>query len=245
MKKTIIVLFFLFLLTIPVTAAQPKIFDGADLLTTHQIADLEEHAQQLSEDYGVDVVIVTVNSTDGSDAQAYADDFYDDNGYAIDGILLLLVMDNREWVISTCGSVMDTVSSRDCDALFTEAAPYISDGDYYEGFQVYLVNLPYYLYPPHPNGVPKQMPELGKIGISLLVGAVIGGIVILIMISSMRTARPNRAAAEYVSRNSFRMHIQRDFYLYSHTTRTKIETNSSGSHRSSSGRSHGGSRGRF
>ncbi len=245
MKKTIFILLFAFLLTLPVSAAQPKVFDGADLLSANQIEALEKQAQQISADYAIDVVIVTVNSTGGMDAQDYADDFYDLNGYGVgtrsSGILLLLVMDSREQVISTCGSVMDTLSRRDCDDLFSRCANDISNGDYYGGFQVYLNSLPYYL-----NGEAESLPATAKIGISLLIGAAVGGIVIFIMIHSMRTARPKRSAAEYVDRNSFRMHTHRDFYLYSNTTRTKIESNnSSGSHRSSSGRSHGGSRGRF
>ncbi len=185
-------------------------------------------------------------STCGKDAQRYADDYYDYNGYGPDGILLLLVMDTREWVISTSGTVMDTMSVYDCDNLFESAASYISAGNYAAGFERYLSQLPMYVYPTNPNAVPQETPVPAKLGFALFIGLLIGGIVIFIMIRSMRTVRPKRAAAEYVDRNSFRMHTQRDFYLYSHTTRTKIESNtSSGGHRSSSGRSHGGSRGRF
>lgn len=244
MKKIFLAVLCL-LLTFPALAGGQSIIDEASLLTPTQVSRLEEQAAEIEENYDIDVVILTVPSTDGRDARAYADDYFDYNGYGPDGILLLLVMDTREWVISTSGTVMDTMSSYDCDNLFNSAAPYISDGDYIGGFERYLDQLPMYVYPGHPNAVPNEMSELGKIAIALLIGFVIGGIVIFIMIRSMRSARPKGSAADYVDHNSFHMRTQRDFYLYSHTTRTKIESNSSGSHRGSSGRSHGGSRGRF
>lgn len=246
MKKTIFVLICILLLVFPVLAGGQSIVDEADLLGESQVSRLEEHAQQIEESYNIDIVILTVPTTHGVDAAAFADEFYLTNGYGDNGILLLLVMDSRDWVISTWGTIADTMSTSDCDSLFASAADYISAGDYERGFERYLDQLPMYVYPPHVNGVPKEMPDWGKLGIALLVGCVGAGIVLIVMISSMRTARPKRSAAEYVNRGSFRMSVQRDLYLYSTTTRTKIESNnSSGSHRSSSGRSHGGSRGKF
>lgn len=245
MKKYVFILILILLLSFPTYAHGQSIIDQAGLLTDSQIQDLEQQAKQIEDDYQIDVVILTVSSTGGKDVVAFADDFYDDNGYGPDGILLLLVMDSREWAISTCGSVMQTMSSNDCDSLFYSASDYFSAGAYEQGFSRYLSQLPMYVFPSLPDAVPPEMPELARIGISLLIGAVIAGITVFIMVRSMHSARPKRSAAEYVDRNTFRLHTQRDFYLYSTTTRTKIESNSSGSHRSSSGRSHGGSRGRF
>lgn len=243
MKKTILILICIISLITPVFAGGHSMIDQANLLSESALSQLEEQAAQLEEGYKIDIVILTVPSTYGIDAAEFADDYYLSNGYGADGILLLLVMDSRDWVISTWGTVADTMSNADCDSLFAYAADYISSGDYARGFQRYLGRLPMYIDPPHPNGVPKRMPDWQIIGISLLIGCVVAGIVLFIMIRSMRSARPKPSAADYVRSGSLEIHTQRDFYLYSHTTRTKIETNSGS--RGGTSSSHGGSRGKF
>jgi uncharacterized protein len=242
MKKTIFVLICILLLIFPVVAGGQSIVDNACLLEIEQVNKLEEQARQIEESYNIDIVILTVPSTYGVDAAVFADEYYLTNGYGNDGILLLLVMDSRDWVISTWGSVADAMSKSDCDDLFASAADHISGGDYVRGFERYLDLLPMYVDPSHPNAVPKDMPALGKIGISLLIGCAVAGIVLIVMITSMRSSRPKPSAADYLLPGTAQIHTQRDFYLYSHTTRTKIETNS-GSRGGS--RSHGGSRGKF
>lgn len=244
MKKTVFVLFCILLLVFPVLAGGQSIVDNAGLLGQSQLEKLEAAATEIEENYNIDVVILTVETTKGVDAKRYADDYYRSNGYGEEGIILLLVMDSRDWVILPFGSLDEIMTSNDCDNLFASAASYISAGDYADGFGRYLSQLPMYIHPPGPNDVPKDVPEIGKIGISLLIGCVVAGIVLIVMVTSMRTARPKPSAADYVLRGSFHIHTQRDFYLYSHTTRTKIESNSSGS-RGGGSRSHGGSRGKF
>ena len=149
MKKLIIPILLMFILSIPVFAASDRIVDNAGLLTLNEERLLEEQAAAIVEQYAMDVVIVTVMSTNGRDAQAYADDYYDQNGYGVganhSGVLLLLVMDTREWVISTCGDALDTMSSFDADELFESVSSYISEGQYYDGFSLYLQNIPPYL----------------------------------------------------------------------------------------------------
>jgi uncharacterized protein len=243
MKKLIIPILLMFILSIPVFAASDRIVDNAGLLTLNEERLLEEQAAAIVEQYAMDVVIVTVMSTNGRDAQAYADDYYDQNGYGVganhSGVLLLLVMDTREWVISTCGDALDTMSSFDADELFESVSSYISEGQYYDGFSHYLQNIPPYL-------VKKELSTVAVIGFALLIGAAAGGIVLLIMRSGMKTAKPQADAGTYVKSGTYDLVRHSDFYLYSTVTKVRKESNnSSGGHRSSSGRSHGGSRGGF
>lgn len=243
MKKLSMILCFLLILSIPVFAANAKVVDQAGLLSASEEALLETQALNIINTYDIDVVILTVSSTNGKDAQAYADDFFDYQGYGIgsdySGILLLLVMDTREWVISTSGKAQKLVSTSDADRLFGRISDDISSGRYYDGFSDYLTVLPSYL----------EESEMGAgtiILISLLIGAAIGSIALLIMRSGMHTAKQQSGAGDYVRSGSYKLNQRLDYYLYSNTTRTRKESsNSSGSHTGSSGRSHGGSRGRF
>lgn len=243
MKKLTLILCLILLLSIPAVASKSRIVDKADLLSTSEEAYLNSLSTDISNTYGIDVVILTVNSTNGADAQAYADDYFDYQGYGMgadhSGILLLLVMDTREWVISTTGKGMDYISRSDADDLFNRISSDISAGKYYDGFSNYLSILPSYF-------MGSEIGIMGIILISLLIGAAAGGITLLILRSGMHSAKQQINAGSYVKSGSYSLNQHLDYYLYSNTTRTRKENNnSSGSHRGSSGHSHGGSRGRF
>ena len=88
--------------------------------------------------------------------------------------------------------------------------------------------------------------------ISGLIGAVIGGITVLIMRACMNTKRPQRSAGSYLNDSSYHLRTNQDLFLYSNVTKTRIQQESSSSggggssvHTSSSGSSHGGGGGKF
>lgn len=139
----------LFFLVPTVSAAAPKIVDDANLLTQAEIHALEEKAQALADTYEMDVVIVTVWSLDGKTSEAYADDYFDYNGYGIgsdrSGALLLLSMEYRDWAISTCGETIYALTDYGIQSVFSEIAGYLSEDEYYFAFDAYLDALePYF-----------------------------------------------------------------------------------------------------
>ena len=126
----------------------PKVVDNGNLLTTEEENQLEQRARSLTETLEIDIIIVTVNSLDGKDVQAYADDYYDNNGYGIgpdySGVLMMLAMDTREWAISTCGDAIYALTDYGLEALFRSMANDLSEGEYYSAFDTYLNELPRY-----------------------------------------------------------------------------------------------------
>ena len=105
-RKMISLLTILFVLTIsvlPVSAASPRLADEAGLLSNAECAAIEKQLDELSTQYGLDVVIVTTDSTGSSTPMEYADDYFDYNDYTPDGVLLLVSMEERDWWISTAG----------------------------------------------------------------------------------------------------------------------------------------------
>ena len=93
MKKMIsfIAVFLVFAcLVLPVSAASPRLADEAGLLSGTEHAAIEKQLDKLSASYGLDVVIVTTDSTGSRTPMEYADDYFDYNDYAPDGVLLLL-----------------------------------------------------------------------------------------------------------------------------------------------------------
>lgn len=259
MKKTILFLSCVVLilsLSIPAFAVggSPKIVDEADLLSLSEEATLQTMALALANEYRIDVVILTIDSLNGKDITAYADDYFDNNGYGIgsehSGVLLMLSMEYRDWAISTCGDGIDALTDYGQEQLMDDVLDYFGDDNYYEGFHKYLRELDTY-FEAWENGEPIDVQtgfSIVNLFVSLAIGIIAAGITISVMKSGMKTAKPQRNAQSYVKQNSFQLSGQRDIYLYSNTTRVRKQESSSGgssTHRSSSGRSHGGSRGKF
>lgn len=132
----------------PVMAEPPKIVDGADLLTEAEEQGLEERAAEIAGKYEMDVVILTVDSTDGQFIESYADDYYDKNGYGLgaeySGVLLMLAMDTREWAISTCGEGIYALTDSSIQTLFSDISWELSEDRYYDAFLRYLEGLETY-----------------------------------------------------------------------------------------------------
>lgn len=246
------------------------IVDDAGLLYSDEAAVLEEMASALSATYGIDAVILTIDSLGGVSAQDYADDYYDHNGYREDGVLFLLAMEEREWYISTCGTVIYALTDYGIQQLGEGVLPYLSSGSWYDGFAFFLERLPYYL-DAYVSGTPVdgyadysgtyyhgQQDEIvyypqekqPSFLMSLLIGLAVGGITIAIMRSMMNTKRAQRGASVYLKDGSWNLRMHRDIYLYSNVTKTRRQQSSSSGggssvHRSSGGRSHGGGGGKF
>lgn len=272
MKRKIIVWLLVLMLVpvllIPVQASTTRIVDEAWLLTSQEVMFLESKAEALMTRYGMDVVILTLDSLDSKSSQDIADDFYDYNGYGDDGVLFLLAMEEREWYISTCGDAIYALTDYGIQQLGFVALPYLSEGDYFIAFDVFLEELPLY-FDALENGKPidgyadysgnqdsaeyYEINAKASFGAALFFGVFAGGLTVLVMKGSMNTKRRQRSAQDYVKQGSYNLHTCQDMFLYSRVTKVRRQQNSSGGsggggssvHSGSSGRSHGGGGGRF
>lgn len=255
MKRKVIslVLVMLMLAVLPVTcfAQMSLVQDQAGLMSADQQAMLDQKAYELSEAYRMDIVIVTTNSNDGKDVQSYADDFFDENGYGADkdgsGILLLVSMDTREWAFSTTGNGIYAFTDYSLEILSEELIPYLSSGEYYEGFSHYLNCLPTYLdafqggkpvdgyasdYDPNSTEDVVYYEEpvtfSDVLPLACIIGLVVAGISVAVMAASMNTRRKQTGAGDYLVDNSFQLQTNRDYFLFSNVTKTKrVEENNS------------------
>lgn len=231
-------------------APHPAVIDNADLLTEAEESTLENTASRLR-DRGFDVVILTMTGGyGGKGVVAYSDDYFDYNGYGVGtdrtGVLFLVNLTERDLYISTSGDAIRVLNDRGIDMLLDTLAPHFTEGEYYYGFKLLLSELEYYL-TAYENGAPigseSQSDYLGAAAVCLVIGFIIAILIMLGIKNGMNTARLSRDAVYAIDRNSFRLSRQRDVFLYSRTRRIpRSDSSSSGSstHRSSSGRSHGG-----
>lgn len=223
-------------------AGLPLIVDEADLLTAEEEASLETVAESLLEAYGVDIVILTVDSLDGKRPQDYADDYYDTQGYGVgedySGALFLLSMEERDLYVSTCGNAIYALTDYGIDQSTELALPYLSDGDYYGGFLAWLGALPEY-FDALAEGTPIDGSDYSEgfyhgdqeevvyyeeevtpsVLLSLMIALPIAGVVLLIMRLMMNTKRPQHSATDYMKAGSFALRSQQDLFLYSQVTK--------------------------
>ena len=105
MKKMISLLAILLVLTtiiLPASAASPRLADEAGLLSGPECTAIEKQLDALSGQYGVDVVIVTAETTGSKTPMEYADDYFDYNDYDEIIISVCVIISRNSWTFSLC-----------------------------------------------------------------------------------------------------------------------------------------------
>lgn len=247
MKKKLFTLLFAavlcLLLVLPVSAANDtRLTDDAQLLTSSDAAEVESYLDEISQRQKFDVVVHTTNTTNGQYIRDYADDYFDYNGYGFgskyDGCILVIDMSQRDWWISGCGRGEANIDSDVIEHIGDEISPYLSSGDYYTAMITYADLCDDYC-----NGAPYNW--FFGIVFSLVAGFVIGLIAVLVMKGKLKSVRRQPAAKDYMVAGSMNVTNSRDIFLYRNVTRRAKPKENSGSHTSSSGRSHSGGGGSF
>jgi uncharacterized protein len=257
-KKFFVAMFALMLclsLTIPALAAesQPRLEDRADLLNASEERDLLEKLDEISTRQEMDVVVVTIDSLNGVSAMGYADDFYDYKGYAFDGVLLLVSMEDRDWWISTSGYGETAFTDAGIDHIGELVQVELSDDNYAKAFDIFAEKCDEFITqarsgdPFDTHNLPKEpFDVLIWLIISLVIGLIVALIATGIMRGKLKSVRSKYQASDYVRPGSMNVTMAREFFLYRHVSRTpRPKASSSGTHISSSGRSHGGGGGKF
>lgn len=234
-----------------------KVIDNAGLVSDSEESQLESLIADVIEkyDFGYDIVIVTVNSTDGKSPEAYADDYYDYNNYGYDsagsGLLLLVDMGNRKWHISTKGSGINAFTDYGIKRIGENVVDGLQSENYYGTFSDFVDLADEYI-EAYENGEAIDVGNAPKnYAVLFLVSAGLGLILALIICLSLhfklRTAVKQHSAQAYIKNGSSKITKSRDVFLYKTLSRVKVESDSGGSstHRSSSGSTHGGGGGSF
>lgn len=115
-------------------AEEKRVYDQAGLFSADSVMLLDARASTLTHKLEVDFIIVTTDDARGKTPQAYADDFYDDNGFGVggdkSGVLFLIDMDNREVYLSTSGKAIAYLTDTIIDGLLDDSIGYLKRQDY-------------------------------------------------------------------------------------------------------------------
>lgn len=222
------------------------VVDLAGTLSAEETAFLTEQFETFSHKAQTDAVVVIVESTDDKTPEAFADDYFDYNGYGYgierEGMLLLIVTGdgsaNSRYVhISTSGSkTIDTITDSTIDDLLDAVIDNgLEHNMYVSGLTGYLDAL-------------KELYFNTLTNVEIFGAFIVGLIVCLFLYSCIKRAYKMSAAPPFydIKANTEVMFTSTEDPLIStHTSsvrRPKNKSSSSGSstHTSSSGRSHGG-----
>lgn len=256
-NKIVSVIIAIILLTVAVSAeGYDRLIDAAGLLDEYERANIESVLDEISERRCMDVAIATVTDTNGTDIRTFADEFYEEHGYGYgadhDGVLLIISIATRDYYISTEGYGLTAFTGDALDYVGESVVPSLSALEYEQAFLTFaeiadeLIGLAL-------DGEPYQAVNEPLspvwIFICLLIGAAVAGIVVLVMVGSLKSSRSQRAADSYIKKGSFGITDSRDLFLYRTLRKTpkpqNDSSNGNGAHRSSSGRIHGGGGGKF
>lgn len=248
---------------IPASRQLARVVDNPGVLDAETLASLNALADEVSEKYMCDIAVALV--ADGvADIQAYADDFYDYNGYGYgaddDGVLLVVDVAARSYAISTYGYGAYAFTDAGMDYLVDKFVPYLRESDW-AGAAGEFLNVGAEMLDAARNAVrydvdsmPEEPFSLMLIPIDIIIGLVLAFIPVGVLKRQLKSVSASRAAASYVRPDSFHLIRSDDRFLYrrvSKSPRPKPSNSGGGGgggstmHTSSSGRSHGGRSGSF
>ncbi|MDY3919129.1 MAG: TPM domain-containing protein [Candidatus Limivivens sp.] len=277
MKRTIFrtflaVLLAVLLLPVPAVARAeerrlPRLVDEADLLTEDEETKLLEQLDEISERQQCDVAVAAVNGLEGKTAEAYADDFFDYNGFGYgedrDGILLLISMEERDWQLSTSGFAITAFTDAGMEYITEKFQPSLSSGNYSKAFTSYAKLCDKFITQAK-SGEPYDVGNMPKGSVDpfwilgdLLLGLLFASIMAGRKKARLTSVRRKTEAEDYAVPGSLMLSQNWERMVNKTvTTRRKEEqertprssgreSGGSTTHTSSSGRTHGGTGGKF
>lgn len=122
---------------IPDVREQPRAVDYTDTFSDAELKKLNSKLDTLSEKWSTDIVCLLDYDLGSYDtATEYADEYYDYNGFAENGILFAVFTESRDWAISTKGDAIDTFENYEND-IVDYLTDDLSDDDFYSAFITY------------------------------------------------------------------------------------------------------------
>lgn len=240
MKRTVLSLILAVILcltaTIPAFASESvRLIDDGDILSGSEEEELLEKLDALSDTYGADFIVITIETLDGYDIVDYAEYVYEELEYGQgdnnSGLMLLMAMKEREYWIYPHGDCCDTFSKSTCDDIGGLIEDYLKDDEYPEAFDAFV----------EACESQYQFPFGTNLIVCLVIGLVIALIVTGVMRSKLKTVRKQDTANQYTKPGSMRVTLSTDLFLYRNVTRTrKVQSSSGGSGGGSSNRGSGG-----
>lgn len=249
---------------VPTFAWSEGIDDRANLYSAEEIIRLEARQEEVAELTGWNIAVVTTDvgfGLDGVAACDFAEEYcYERFGDDPDSVVYLIDLDYR-W-ISMDGDLLNYFNSSRFDTMMDACEEHYMDYEDVENLETFYYYLEYY----YSKGTVEYDPSIGALGddfedaieyyddyddgfhlnLEVVFGSFIMGIIAAVISVGIVLARykthQSPSANSYLNRSSVNMYNNQDYFVREFTTRTRIESSSSGggSHRSGGSRRSGG-----
>lgn len=242
-----------------------KVYDYAQVLTPEEEEKLKEKSIEFTEKYNMDIIMVTVKYHEKSTTKAYAQDFYDYNGFGVgnthDGLIFVIDFNFNEksdFYISTTGEAIRMYDDYRINSILDSIDDeyYKNSEDYFNMFLAFINASDKYasLGVPSSNSntrIDSNGDLVYKTGIPwfkiTLISLIISSAIVIFFIMKNKMVRKSVNANEYLKKDSVVINNRSDKFITTHTTSVRINDSSSGGRvggsstsRGSSGVSHGG-----
>ena len=223
MKKIFYILTLLAALLITnVALAASSLVDNADLLSPRQEREVLQVLEQVEKAHNVRVAVVTMPTIGNSSTATFADKLVDEvyNNGVKGNMVLLQVVDQRKWYISTDSKLKSITGSNDAVNYMSNAfVPYLSKGDYPDAYKVYATKandlLAYYAQNGKPVKKEKPFPNEPALVFALFGAFIFTKSVRKSLIDSMSNVNAAVAADAYLDERRFELKDGNDTYMYS------------------------------
>ncbi len=234
-----------------------SVVDKAELLSEYETENIKKLLDNIREKYNFDACLYIDDYMNADDPWYEANGLYDKLGYGLgenrDGMMLYNCPSERKYAFSTYGSGNEIFNDYVLDRIEPEIVAYLKNNDYYGAFCEFAEQTEIYLRDASEgiiyDGAEERAAEKAKNRSSAIAVISIVDIIIAFAMTGAKKRKMNTAvksdyAANYMKPGSMKLTNSQDLYLYSHTTRTRIERDSSRSSGGSSG-GHGGRGGSY
>ncbi|MBQ3427558.1 MAG: TPM domain-containing protein [Clostridia bacterium] len=223
--------------------------DEADVLTADEQQELEARLSEIADAYDFDPVILFTPDS-GNSIVAYADDYFDNNGYGRgdrrSGVIMVMDVTYNKRYISTSGDCVNAYTDDVISYIGNDLRESANERDYYnlsKKFASYAEDI-MSSYRSKGRYITPYHIETKTLAVILIVVLIISLIVMGKAKKSTKEAVTPVDADIYTKNGSANITAARDLFLYSNITRTARSENKGGrgssTHTSSSGRTHGG-----
>lgn len=234
--------------------------DNTVSVSQDRIGELSRQLETLGASAGIDLGIIYENAVpEGTTAQDRADVLLENSALSKDSIMFYVATESRDWAISSLGKGIEAFDDKAQSDVMLEVKGYLSSGDFEGAASAYINAIkPYIDEYAEMAGMSKFQRACKTFGwgkmaiICVVIGAVVGLIRSSMLKSELKSVREKTEATESIKQGSFKLTTNRDMYLYKTVTRTERPgadraggPDTSTTHTSSTGQTHGGSSGKF
>ncbi len=218
-------------------SASQHMYDDSGILYDSEISEINRYLTAVSEELEFDVVGVMISEGyDESSLTAFADDFYDYNGYGYgtekDGVIFVVDMRSRMMVLVTTGFGITAITDYGEELIYDYVTEDLSNEDFISAFKGYgdaVRELVYQAREGTPvdvddggndgqssreSSLPSAEAAAGMGGISLVAGAGAGFFSSQRQKSKLKTVRRKTQANSYARRDSLVLSRKQDRFLY-------------------------------